>query len=435
MGNCASDAKRTAYINANVLDGTANMQVRENHAVIVSDQVIEAVCPMAEADTAGCDVVDLHGAWMAPGLINMHVHLAGNGKPQKKQRDNEALVNAIMSTKLTRNLAYKLVCEYARLELHSGVTTIRTVGGLGSFDTRARDDAAAGRIEGPRILAANQGISVPGGHMAGSVAIAAHNTAEALVQVDIAKTQGVDLVKLMITGGVMDAKEKGVPGEMKMSPEMVRAVCDKAHALGYKVAAHVESTEGVLVALQNGVDSIEHGAQPTDEILQLFKDRGAFLCTTLSPALPYALFDRSITNATEVEQFNGNVVFEGIIANAKAAIEAGIPVALGNDVGCPWISQYDFWRELVYFVKYVGVTPAFALHTATLRNAQLAGVGDVTGSLEPGKSADMIVLNGNPLEDLQVLRSPKHVICRGRAIMKPKVKRRAVVDRELDKFL
>ena len=435
MGNCASDAKRTAYINANVLDGTANMQVRENHAVIVSDQVIEAVCPMAEADTAGCDVVDLHGAWVAPGLINMHVHLAGNGKPQKKQRDNEALVNAIMSTKLTRSLAYKLVCEYARLELHSGVTTIRTVGGLGSFDTRARDDAAAGRIEGPRILAANQGISVPGGHMAGSVAIAAHNTAEALVQVDIAKTQGVDLVKLMITGGVMDAKEKGVPGEMKMSPEMVRAVCDKAHALGYKVAAHVESTEGVLVALQNGVDSIEHGAQPTDEILQLFKDRGAFLCTTLSPALPYALFDRSITNATEVEQFNGNVVFEGIIANAKAAIEAGIPVALGNDVGCPWISQYDFWRELVYFVKYVGVAPAFALHTATLRNAQLAGVGDVTGSLEPGKSADMIVLDGNPLEDLQVLRSPKHVICRGRAIMKPKVKRRAVVDRELDKFL
>ena len=435
MGKRTSQSARTAYINANVLDGTEGMQVRENHAVIVSDQVIEAVCSMAEADTADCDVVDLHGAWVAPGLINMHVHLAGNGKPQKKQRDNEALVNAIMSTKLTRNLAYKLVCEYARLELHSGVTTIRTVGGLGSFDTRARDDAAAGRIEGPRILAANQGISVPGGHMAGSVAIAAHNTAEALVQVDIAKTQGVDLMKLMITGGVMDAKEKGVPGEMKMSPEMVRAVCDKAHALGYKVAAHVESTEGVLVALQNGVDSIEHGAQPTDEILQLFKDRGAFLCTTLSPALPYALFDRSITNATEVEQFNGNVVFEGIIANAKAAIEAGIPVALGNDVGCPWISQYDFWRELVYFVKYVGVTPAFALHTATLRNAQLAGVGDVTGSLEPGKSADMIVLDGNPLDDLQVLRSPKHVICRGRAIMKPKVKRRAVVDRELDKFL
>ncbi len=431
----ACDGARWAYINCNVLDGTADMQVRENYAIIVAGQTIETVCPMAEADTTGCEIVDLAGAWVAPGLINMHVHLAGNGKPQKKQRDNEALVNAIMATGLTRNIAYKLVCEYARLELHSGVTTIRTVGGLGSFDTRARDDAAAGRIEGPRILAANQGISVPGGHMAGSVAVAAHNTTDALLQVDIAKSQGVDLIKLMITGGVMDAKEKGVPGEMKMSPEMVAAVCQKAHALGYKVAAHVESTEGVRVALQNGVDSIEHGAKPTDEIMNLFKERGAFLCTTLSPALPYALFDRSVSCATEVEQFNGNVVFEGIIANSKAALEQGIPVALGNDVGCPWVSQYDFWRELVYFVKYVGVTPAFALHTATLKNAELAGIADITGSIEPGKSADMIVLDANPLDDLRVLRSPKHVICRGRAVMKPKVKRRAIVDRELDKFL
>lgn len=84
------------------------------------------------------------GAYLLPGLINMHVHLAGNGKPQKKQRDNEALVRKIMSNGLTRAVAYRLVSEYARLELHSGVTTIRTVGGLGDFDTRVRDDAAAG---------------------------------------------------------------------------------------------------------------------------------------------------------------------------------------------------------------------------------------------------------------------------------------------------
>ena len=152
----------------------------------------------------------------------------------------------------------------------------------------------------------------------------------------------VDLVKLMITGGVLDAKEKGVPGELKMAPEMVKAVCDRAHAAGYVVAAHVESPEGVRVALENGVDSIEHGAKPDDEILRLFRERGAFLCTTISPALPYALFDRSVSNASEVEQFNGNVVFEGIIECAKAALAHDIPVVLGNDVGCPWITQYDF---------------------------------------------------------------------------------------------
>ena len=171
--------------------------------------------------------------------------------------------------------------------------------------------------------------------MAGSVAIAAGSIEEALQHLEIAKAQKVDLVKLMITGGVLDAKEKGVPGELKMAPEMVKAVCDKAHAMGYKVAAHVESPKGVKVALQNGVDSIEHGAKADEEMIALFKEHNAFLCTTLSPALPYALFDRSITNASEVEQFNGNVVFEGIIDCAKAAIANDIPVVLGNDVDAP----------------------------------------------------------------------------------------------------
>ena len=165
----------------------------------------------------------------------------------------------------------------------------------------------------------------------------------------------------MITGGVLDAREKGVPGELKMAPDMVKAVCEKAHEAGYQVAAHVESPEGVRVALENGVDSVEHGAKLDEYMIRLFKEHGAFLCTTLSPALPYALFDRSVTNASEVEQYNGNVVFEGIIDCAKAALENGIPVVLGNDVGCPWITQYDFWRELYYFHKYVGVSNAFAL--------------------------------------------------------------------------
>ena len=129
------------------------------------------------------------------------------------------------------------------------------------------------------------------------------------------------------------------------------------------------------------------------------------------------------------------MVFEGIIANSKAALEQGIPVALGNDVGCPWITQYDFWRELRYFEKYVGVSRKFALHTATLKNAQLAGVGDITGSIEPGKDADMIVVDANPLDDLRALRTVKHVIHRGNLIARPKVKRKSIVDRELDKFL
>lgn len=416
------------------------MQVQEGQVILVENERITEILPAEEAGkrnlkASGYEEIDLQGKYILPGLINMHVHLAGNGKPQKKQRDNEALVKKIMSNGLTKAIAYHMVCGFAKDELYSGVTTIRTVGGLGDFDTRLRDDIAAGKKPGPRILAANEGISVPGGHMAGSVAIAAGSIEEALQHLEIAKAQKVDLVKLMITGGVLDAKEKGVPGELKMAPEMVKAVCDKAHAKGYKVAAHVESPKGVKVALQNGVDSIEHGAKADEEMIALFKEHNAFLCTTLSPALPYALFDRSITNASEVEQFNGNVVFEGIIDCAKAAIANDIPVVLGNDVGCPWITQYDFWRELYYFHKYVGVSNTFALYTATCRGAEMAGIGDITGTLEPGKCADMIVVEKNPLEDIRALRNVDMVVSQGKVLRSPKVKKKQIVETELDKFL
>lgn len=416
------------------------MQVQEGQVILVENERITELLPAEEAGkrnltASGYEEIDLQGKYILPGLINMHVHLAGNGKPQKKQRDNEALVKKIMSNGLTKAIAYNMVCGFAKDELYSGVTTIRTVGGLGDFDTRLRDDIAAGKKPGPRILAANEGISVPGGHMAGSVAIAADSVEEALQHLETSKAQKVDLVKLMITGGVLDAKEKGVPGELKMAPEMVKAVCDKAHTMGYMVAAHVESPEGVKAALKNGVDSIEHGAKADEEMISLFKEHNAFLCTTLSPALPYALFDRFITNASEVEQFNGNVVFEGIIDCAKAAIANDIPVVLGNDVGCPWITQYDFWRELYYFHKYVGVSNAFALYTATCRGAEMAGIGDITGTLESGKCADMIVVEKNPLEDLRVLRNVDMVIAQGKVIRAPKVKKKQIVETELDKFL
>ncbi len=428
------------FTNGKILNGTKDMQVQEGQVILVENGKITEILPAGEAAKRtqtedGYEEIDLQGKYILPGLINMHVHLAGNGKPQKKQRDNEALVKKIMSNGLTKAIAYNMVCGFAKDELYSGVTTIRTVGGLGDFDTRLREDIAAGKKTGPRILAANEGISVPGGHMAGSVAIAAGSIEEALQHLEVSRAQKVDLVKLMITGGVLDAKEKGVPGELKMTPEMVKAVCDKAHAFGYKVAAHVESPEGVKVALKNGVDSIEHGAKTDEEMIALFKEHNAFLCTTLSPALPYALFDRSITNASEVEQFNGNVVFEGIIDCAKAAIANDIPVVLGNDVGCPWITQYDFWRELYYFHKYVGVSNTFALYTATCRGAEMAGIGDITGTLEPGKCADMIVVDRNPLEDLRALRNVDMVIAQGRVLRAPRVKKKQIVETELDKFL
>ena len=424
---------RYALMNGVVLDGTRNMTPQAGKTVCVEGSRIAAVTDGPAP--AGYEPVDLAGRYVLPGLINMHVHLPASGKPKKKPSDPKKLVKLITSNGLMRRVGVRLCEDYARTELLSGVTTIRTVGGVADFDTIIRDRAAAGEILSPRVVASNMAVSVPGGHMAGSLAYEARTPEEAAAYVERIAAEKPDLIKLMITGGVMDAEVLGEPGVLRMQPPLVKAACGRAHALGMKVAAHVESPEGIRVALENGVDSIEHGAMPDAEILRLFRERGAFHISTISPAVPYALFDRSISHSTYEQQENGRVVFEGIVALAKACLENGIPVGLGTDTGCPYITHYDMWRELCYFVKYCGVTPAFALYSATLLNAELAGISGITGSVEAGKAADLIVCDRDPLADLTALRSLHMVIKDGLRIQQPTVKKMPEVERELDKFL
>ena len=426
--------KRYALTNCVILDSSEHMEPQMGKAVCIDGEKIAEITD-AQHIPAGYETVDLGGRYVLPGLINMHVHLPASGKPKKKASDPKKLVKLITSCGLMNKIGVNLCEGYAKTELLSGVTTIRTVGGVADYDTRIRDLAAAGRILAPRVLASNMAVSVPGGHMAGSLAYEAHTAAEAAAFVEKIAGDKPDLIKLMITGGVLDAEVVGEPGVLRMPPALVRAACDKAHSLDMLVAAHVESPEGVIVALQNGVDSIEHGAQPTQEMLDLFKARGAFQISTISPALPYALFDRSISHATYEQQENGKIVFDGIIALAKANLASGVPVGLGTDVGCPYITHYDMWRELNHFVKYCGVTPAFALYSATKLNARLAGIGDVTGSVEVGKQADLIVCTDDPLKSPSALRTLDMVVKGGYRIDKPQVKKMPEVERELDNFL
>lgn len=425
---------RYALVNGIILDGHIDMKPVSGKAVIINDGMIEAIVNNIDVPK-DMKRIQCNGGYICPGLINLHVHLPASGKPKKKQSDVRKLVKLITSNALTNRIGVKMCEGYAKQELLGGVTTIRTVGGVADYDTIIRDKVAAGKIDGPRVLASNMAVSVPDGHMAGSLAYEATSADEAAMYIRKIAEDKPDLIKLMITGGVLDARVKGEPGVLKMQPELVKAACDEAHKLGLKVAAHVESTEGVLVALKNGVDSIEHGAEPTDEIIQLFKERGAFHVSTISPALPYALFDRSISHATEEQQFNGNIVFKGIIDCAKACLENDIPVGLGTDVGCPYITHYDMWRELYYFVKYCGVSDSFALYSATSLNAKLAGVDDITGTIEAGKQADIIVADGNPLEDVKALRNLSMVIAQGKIHKNPKPKKMPEVEKELDKFL
>ena len=402
----------TVFLNATVLDGTEHMEPQRGMAVTVEGGKIARIEPSAVARVAeGAKTIDLDGTFLLPGLINMHVHFCGSGKPVSSG-DAGSLMSKL-DNPVGRAILRRIIKGSAQQQLASGVTTVRGAGDPLFADIAVRDAIEAGRYVGPRIVAPGTGVTVPGGHGAGLFAM------------------------------VADTPEQAEPGVLRMSPEIAAASCKAAHELGLPVMAHVESSEGVRVALAAGVDTIEHGAEMDDEIRELYKgaagtqlaDRPASVTCTISPALPFVLLAPEKTHSTEVQKVNGDIVCSGIINSAREALEAGIPVGLGTDSSCPYVTQYDMWREVAYFAKYVGVSNAFALHTATQVNAGLLGLGDVTGTVEVGKDADLLVVAGDPLVDLSALRAPLHVMARGRLADKLKVKHIAELDRELDWIL
>ena len=425
--------KKYAIANANIISGNMGDGVQRGKYIVVEDGKIASITDDKKA-IANLDVIDLNGKYILPGLINLHVHLPGSGMPKDTKKQNKKTVRMLMNHALTKYIVYRMCANYAKVELMSGVTTIRTVGGLDDIDSRIRDNGAKGKLKAPRVLASNMAVSVKDGHMAGLLAYEAKDPEDGRRYVrEIAKTNP-DLIKLMITGGVLDAKKEGEPGVLRMSPEIVKACCEEAHKLGFKVAAHVESPLGVTVALEGGVDTIEHGANISEHEIELFKQNGSAHILTVSPTIPLCMFDLSVSGGTELHKINGKVVFEGMLDCARKCLDNGIPVGLGTDTACPFVTHYDMWRELRYFQKYLGVSNEFAIHTATKVNAEIAGIDKETGSIEEGKSADFMVVEGNPLENLEALRNPKMVVLRGNVIKNPKVKKFQYVEEELDMY-
>ena len=419
------------FINCKVLDGTERMTVAENVTVRIDNNKIVYIGE-DKSIPSGAAVIDLNGRFLMPGLINLHCHLPSSGKPFKVTKDAVAFIQKQLKSPIGRYIIKRLCWNTAKSALLGGVTTIRTVGGFGSIDSKLRDEINAGKKIGPRILASNMAVTAPKGHMAGTLAYIANSKEEAAQKVRLVSQDRPDLIKLMVTGGVMDAEEKGEPGVLRMPAELVEAASKEAHALGYKVAGHVESPEGVRVALENGVDTIEHGAVLNETHIRLFKEKKAAFICTISPLIPILFFPPEMEGMSELLKHNGEIVFEGITKGAKIALENGIPVGLGSDGGTPYVTSYDFWRELDYFCRYVGVTPAFALYTATLKNAEIAGIAKEVGSIEVGKSADFLITDKNPLDDFSAMREPYMVVARGRVFRHPKAKRIAGFDEKLD---
>lgn len=421
---------RYILTNVNIIDGINDSTIK-GKAIVVEDNIIKDITSDI-TQYPNYKIIDLQNKYIMPGLINLHVHLPGSGNPNGGKSQSKKNVDFLMHHRLTRKIVTSLCKKYASVELQSGVTTIRTVGGLDDIDSKLRDLNSPIL---PRILASNMAISVPEGHMAGVLAYEALDVDSALKYLDKIKDTKPDLIKLMITGGVLDAKVKGEPGVLRMKPEIVNAVALKAHEYGYKVAAHVESPEGVMVALQNGVDTIEHGAKSSPEMIDLFKKIGAAHVCTISPAVVFKYLDKADLYCDDTGLYNGQLVFNGIVDCARACLANNIPVGLGTDTACPYVTHYNMWRELIYFKNFCHVSNAEAINTATLINAKIAGIDKETGSIEVGKSADMLVISENPFINLKTLKNPIHVIFKGNIIKKPKIKRNKRVEEKLDSIL
>ncbi len=417
--------------NINIYDGEASSDI-VNCDIYIENGIIKEIGKITNKNVK---TIDMKGKYAIPGLINLHVHLPASGKISKTPvAEKKKLIKKITSNSLMRGIGINLCAKYAKMELKSGVTTIRTVGGIADFDTILRDKINAGKKIGPRILAANTAIGVVNGHMDGTVAKAILNNEEGIQMIKALKAENVDLIKLMITGGILDSKERGKIGLLKMPADMVKCLCDEAHKEGLKVAAHVEGSEGVKVAIENGVDTIEHGAPIDDSIILKLKNENKAYVATFSPAIPLSFLNPASLGYSEDVNYNSKVLLDGMVEFTNKCLENKITVGLGTDTGCPLVTHYDMWRELCYFKKYANVTNKYAIHTATFVNAKIAGVLNDTGSISVGKSADLLIIDQNPLNDLKVLRNPKLVIYKGK-IIKGHNKKYSKIENQLDLVL
>lgn len=424
---------KKVFLNAKTFDGYKDSDIKKC-AIFVEDEKIVGISYDENPDTRGYDVIDLNGKFVVPGLVNPHVHLFGTGMPSKviSGGNSQKAVMKIVNTKLGDAILGILVKSAARQQLLSGVTTVRAVGDFKYSDVKLRDKINSGKVIGPRLKVSGPAITVPGGHGDGTFSMTSDTEDGLRALVRKNKEAGVDFIKICVTGGVIDAKVRGEPGEVKMNEAQTAAVVDEAHKLGLRVASHTESFKGVEITAKTGVDTVEHGASLTPEMAEEMKKTSSAMVVTYSPALPLQKLDPSITKLDPICVYNTGIVVDNMTQGAKDCIENDILLGMGTDSSCPFATQYNMWREVYFFQKRVGVSNAYALSVATLNNAKVVGVDDVTGTIEKGKCADMIVMSRNPLDDLTALRDLDMIVVRGKIIENPRPKRNGNIERELD---
>ena len=396
----AQQPKRVILRAGKVLDVKSGRTL-SNQAIVIEADKIVSIGGDAKPNT-GDQVIELPNATVLPGLIDAHTHLTGD----PRQIGYQALGISVPRATLTG-------AHNARVTLEAGFTTVRNVGAEAFSDVALRDAINDGDIPGPRMLVSGPALGITGGHCDENLLpYEFHYSGEGVadgVEGVQRKTRevikyGADLIKICATGGVLSHGDN--PQASQYTLEEMKAIVADAHRLGRKVAAHAHGAQGILWASQAGVDSIEHGSYIDDAAIAEMKKNGTYLVPTLY------LADWFLANAEQLHVpaeyiAKGRAAMSAARKNVGHAFSSGVKVGFGTDAAVypHGLNAHEF----AVMVK-LGLTPLQAIQSATVNDADLLGWSDKIGTIEPGKWADLIAVDGDPLQDVTMLERVKFVM-------------------------
>ncbi|HEY1264381.1 MAG TPA: amidohydrolase family protein [Terriglobales bacterium] len=410
LGQSASDqpVKRVIVRAGRLLDVKTG-KLLTNQSVVIEGDKITAVEPGDSIKASPADtVVSLPNATVLPGLIDVHTHLTGD-----PQFGYEALSISVPREAL-------IGAKNARITLDAGFTTVRNVGAGGYSDVALRDAINAGDVPGPRMLVSGPALGITGGHCDNNLLPFEYHVTELGVADGVEGVQhkvrevikyGADVIKFCATGGVLS---KGVdPQASQYTLEEMKALVADAHRLGRKVAAHAHGAQGILWASEAGVDSVEHCSYIDDAAIAEVKKNGTYVVPTLY-LTDWLMENMQKIGLPEMYAKKERAIIPIVQKNLAHAFASGVKVAFGTDA-----AVYPHGLNAHEFAVYVklGMTPLQAIQTSTVNAADLLGWSDKVGSVEPGKWADLIAVDGDPTQDVTTLQQVKFVM-KGGAVVK-----------------